>query len=99
MRSSRAVLVAACVLTAMWPAVASAQSTFEINIDRPGLDYRTFEIQGGPRACQNACFNSGRCAAWTYVRAGYQGPAPRCWLKSAVPAGVPSACCVSGVRD
>ena len=50
MRSSRAVLVAACVLTAMWPAVASAQSTFEINIDRPGLDYRTFEIQGGPRA-------------------------------------------------
>ncbi len=47
MRSSRAVLVAACVLTAMWPAVASAQSTFDINIDRPGLDYRTFEIQGG----------------------------------------------------
>lgn len=99
MRVSRAAFPLLLALAAFWSPAATAQSTFEVNIDRPGMDYRTFDIQGGPRACQNACFNSGRCVAWTYVRPGYQGPYARCWLKTDVPPGIPSACCVSGIRN
>ena len=38
------------------------------------------------------------CVAFTYVNPGVQGPRARCWLKGAVPAPVPDACCVSGVK-
>lgn len=99
MRGSCITTALALALAICGSPAAMAQSTFEVNIDRPGMDYRVFDIQGGPRACQNACFNSGRCVAWTYVRAGYQGPYARCWLKAGVPPGIPSACCVSGIRD
>ncbi|MCB9997387.1 MAG: PAN domain-containing protein [Methylobacteriaceae bacterium] len=73
------------------------QSTYEINVDRPGADYSNFAIRGGPRACQLACADDGDCRAWTYVRRGYQGRSARCWLKSDIPGSVPSPCCVSGV--
>jgi hypothetical protein len=78
---------------------AAAQSSFEVNIDRPGLDYHNFDIGGGPRACQAACLDSTRCRAWTFVRRGYQGPSARCWLKNDAPRATPSDCCVSGVVD
>ena len=67
------------------PNVASGQ-TFEPGVDRPGADFSNFDIPGrGPHTCQSACFQNGGCRAWTYVRAGFQGPVARCWLKSDVP--------------
>jgi len=48
--------------------------------------------------CQQACNADVRCQAYTYVRAGVQGPQARCWLKSAVPPGRPDNCCVSGIK-
>jgi hypothetical protein len=90
-------LIAAAVFSTM-PTLAAAQATFEVNIDRPGEDYSNFDLpRARPRLCQQSCFEDGSCRAWTYVRPGFQGPAPRCWLKSGVPAGTPSDCCVSGV--
>lgn len=68
-----------------------------VNVDRPGSDYRNFDIEGPPAACQTACGRENECRAWTYVRAGYQGPQPRCWLKFGVPPPTASECCVSGV--
>jgi tetratricopeptide (TPR) repeat protein len=74
------------------------QSTFERRTDRPGLDYRNFELAApDPAACRSACLSAPECQAWTYVRPGVQGPKARCWLKSAVPRRGTSSCCVSGV--
>lgn len=77
--------------------LVSAQ-TFERRVDRSGSDYIDFPMRyAGARACQEACGNDERCRAWTFVRPGYQGHAPRCWLKYAVPEAQGNECCVSGV--
>lgn len=69
----------------------------ERGIDRPGSDYRSFSFNGGPRDCQAVCRDEYQCRAWTYVREGFQGPSPRCWLKGRVPPPTGNDCCVSGV--
>lgn len=72
---------------------------FSWGIDRPGADYRDFELATEePALCEQACRAEADCHAFTYVRPGVQGDAPRCWLKNAVPAPVESDCCASGVR-
>lgn len=77
----------------------AAGSEFESNVDRPGMDIRSINLPAGahPSACRNACLREPGCRAWTYVRAGVQGPQPRCWLKSGVPRARRSNCCTSGV--
>ena len=76
---------------------ASAQS-FEPNIDRPAMDYRSFELSTpNPLLCQQQCFNEPICRAWTYVRPGIQGTQARCWLKDRVPEPTASDCCISGM--
>lgn len=73
---------------------AGLAQTFEPGVDRPGGDFINFDIPGrGP----HACFENWHCRAWTYVRAGYQGPVARCWLKSYPPGAQGNPCCVSGV--
>lgn len=73
--------------------------SFENNRDRAGMDYKNFDLAAAnPQLCETACENEGQCRAWTYVKPGLQGPAPRCWLKSGVPAAVVNNCCVSGVK-
>ncbi|SDD82661.1 PAN domain-containing protein [Aquimonas voraii] len=69
-------------------------------VDRPGSDYRDFDLdQEDPALCQQACLEDAACQAFTYVRPGLQGDAPRCWLKEAVPAPMTSDCCASGILD
>lgn len=73
---------------------------FEWNVNRPGGDYKDFELQtDDPSACQSACLADSQCQAWTYVKPNTLfGSAPTCWLKGAVPAPViDQACCVSGI--
>ncbi len=70
----------------------------EPDTDRPGSDYRSFDLSGGPEQCQEVCADDPNCRAYTYVRPGIQGRLARCWLKSGVPALVPNDCCVSGVK-
>ena len=83
------------------PKVAPEQgSTFEPDIDRPGIDYKSFDLPAAePGLCQRACLDEGNCRAWTYVKPGVQGTGARCWLKNAVPAPTPNQCCVSGVTE
>lgn len=71
----------------------------EDNIDRPGSDYRRFDLsERTPESCQSACANDGaRCMAWTYVRPGVHGDRAVCFLKSALPSATASTCCISGV--
>ena len=71
----------------------------EGNTDRPGMDYRSFDLPAAdPKLCQSACAGEANCKAFTYVRPGVQGPSARCWLKSSVPNTVNNDCCVSGVK-
>ncbi|MBI2373640.1 MAG: PAN domain-containing protein [Deltaproteobacteria bacterium] len=80
------------------PKVARADVELEPGIDRPGSDYRSFDLEKPEAAlCKDACTAEAKCVAFTYVNPGVQGPMPRCWLKNAIPATVPNACCVSGV--
>ena len=74
-------------------------SGLEWNVDRPGSDYRSFELPTpSPETCQATCMNEPQCAAFTYMNPGVQGPNARCWLKNAVPSAVPQGCCVSGTK-
>lgn len=97
MRAFRSSLVAVAAIVSLLPATVIAMS-FERGVDRPGSDYTSFDIRGSARTCQAACDRDDQCRAWTYVRAGIQGPAPRCWLKFQVPPPRWDDCCVSGVN-
>lgn len=71
---------------------------FERGIDRPGSDYRDFDLHADePALCLTACREDPDCRAFSYVRAGVQAEPARCWLKNAVPPAQPDACCASGV--
>lgn len=95
--------VLAAALAAMsTPALVAAQTNpnFEYGVDRPGGDYRRFELQfDAPGLCAGQCAQDGRCRAWTYVRPGVQARGAMCWLKSVVPAPVRGAnYAISGLR-
>ena len=82
-----------CVSGAKWSLLSLEPGT-----DRPGLDYKRLEIDGGPEACQKACASEARCQAYTWTRPGVHGPKAVCWLKSGVPSPTSNANCVSGVK-
>jgi hypothetical protein len=72
---------------------------WEPNTDRPGGDYRSFDLpEPRPDLCREACWRDGQCRAFTYVRPGVQAQRSRCALKSVVPPARPSDCCLSGVK-
>jgi hypothetical protein len=89
----RSMIVASALMVATL-STASAD-TFEPNMNRPGGDYKNFEVRS-PDDCQTGCLQDVRCKAWTWVKKGIQGPAARCWLKTSQPAPVPDKNCVSG---
>ncbi len=73
---------------------------YEPGVDRPGSDYRSFDMDASAIAqqCQSECQKEWpQCRAWTYVNAGVQAAAPRCWLKNAVPPGTAHSGTTSGV--
>ncbi len=75
-------------------------SGVEVNTDRPGLDYKSFNLPYPDyRLCQNACKKDPKCRAWTYVKPyTIQGPQARCWLKGSIPNQVRKSCCISGIK-
>ena len=79
--------------------VERRQGPLEFSIDRYGGDYRYFEVAPDPTgaSCQAACEAENRCRAWTYVRAGYITPFPRCYLKDKIKPPRKKPCCISGV--
>jgi hypothetical protein len=73
----------------------------EWNIDRPGMNLRAAIplSKADPDLCRNECTKEPGCSAWTYVHPGVLGPSAMCWLKSGVPAPVPSGNHVSGTYN
>jgi uncharacterized caspase-like protein len=79
--------------------VSGSNLSVEYDTDRPGSDYSQFELpQPRYELCRDACASDANCKAYTYVKPSVQGPNATCWLKSSVPAGGPSSCCISGVK-
>lgn len=71
---------------------------WEGSTDRFGGDYGHMELQrADAMLCQRACEADSKCRAWTYVRPGYQGDRPQCWLKESVTTRSFNTCCISGV--
>lgn len=70
--------------------VSGLPARLELATDRPGGDYATLSFARAEQ-CAAACARDGACKAWTFVNGG------ACWLKSTVPAAVPSTCCTAGV--
>ncbi len=72
----------------------------EVNTDRPGLDYKSFNLPYPDyKLCQNACDKDPKCRAWTYVKPyTIQGAYAKCWLKNAIPNPVRKRSCISGIK-
>ncbi|HSD58334.1 MAG TPA: PAN domain-containing protein, partial [Methanotrichaceae archaeon] len=82
------------------PPAGAVQPGMENDIDRPGNDYRNFDLSSpDPALCKQECDDDPNCKAFTYVKPGFQGSSARCWLKNVVPNAVPSSCCISGVKE
>lgn len=79
--------------------VEPREKATEFSIDRVGGDYKEFALPVDPKgaACRSACEGDNKCRAWTYVRPGYIGVAPRCYLKSEIKVPQRKPCCISGV--
>ncbi|MBV9221386.1 MAG: PAN domain-containing protein [Methylobacteriaceae bacterium] len=98
-------VAAACSISSMAPKApppapsdASADKLLEPDTDRPGQDYRDFDLSEAPATrCALACLGETTCRAFTYLKPGVEGPKAHCWLKTGVPDSVASSCCISGV--
>jgi len=79
--------------------VETRNRSVETSIDRPGGDYRGFDMMGieGEEACHAACTADTKCRAWTFARAGYVGKDPHCFLKKDVKPPRRRAGFISGV--
>jgi hypothetical protein len=73
--------------------------TREQGTDRPGMDYRNFElVDANPGLCAQQCAEENRCKAYTFVPPGVQGKNARCWLKGDVPGKQSQQGLVSGLK-
>ncbi len=73
----------------------------EVNIDRPGKDYKNFDLPYPDyNLCKTACEKEPSCRAWTYIKPyTIQGAKPRCWLKNGIPNPTHNNCCISGIKN
>ncbi|MGA1847036.1 WSC domain-containing protein [Deferribacter abyssi] len=76
-------------------------SKIEINTDRPGNDYKNFNLPFPDyNLCMQECEKDPKCKAWTYVKPNSgQGLYPRCWLKYNIPTPIKNNCCISGIKN
>lgn len=79
----------------------ATMSALEQDTDRPGADYRRFDVATeDARICRDACAKEQQCAAYTLVRANVHGPSAYCTLKSPAPAPqANNTKCVSGFKQ
>ncbi len=80
------------------PAVPKPQFSREPNLDRSGSDIKreVLDAQATVDACEARCVATSGCVAFTFVKQSTTVPQPICWLKSTVPTGYASECCISG---
>lgn len=74
--------------------------TVEAATDRPGADFRDYEMGADADAsrCALDCAGEPKCKAYTFVKASADGKPARCRLKDRATARLAGDCCVSGVK-
>lgn len=88
---------AVALLMAVTPAYSAGD--LEWNTDRPGYDYKGFDLPlDNPLMCKEACAGEPACKAYTYVKAGVLSVNSRCYLKNAVPNSMQNTATISGVK-
>lgn len=81
------------------PVRDNSVSAGQIGVDRPGGDYRSFNLQrADSRLCQQACNKDQRCLAWAMTKPNRNNPQAHCWLKDSVPQQQPNENVVSGIK-
>jgi PAN domain. len=80
----------------LWP--GDRMSKMEYDTNRLGGDYKSFQASA-PDQCRDSCAGEDQCVAFTFVKAGVQGPTGVCWLKGSVPPPNPDTNCVSGIKN
>jgi PAN domain len=83
--------------------------TTERGTDRPGADYRSFEVTrrgqdtslqtdriNALNSCRDACLRDRKCQAYTVSQTRMRGQA--CWLKNQQPAPTKNGAFISGVK-
>lgn len=91
-------LICAPISEPVTTATSRKEHKVEANFDRPGGDYRNFDLAtASPNVCRAACESDAKCKTYSYVKPGVQGAQARCWLKDRIPAIQKNDCCVSGV--
>lgn len=61
-----------------------------------GPDAIDITVQTAASRCENVCWGTKSCVAWTYVPTGKQGGKGQCWLKGGVPTLTPAGF-ISGI--
>lgn len=105
--ASSAALLALSILLAT-AGRAATEMTTENGTNRPGMDYRHFEIvprgpsiagDGVTERCREACEKDKQCGSYTAVKPGVQSPKNGvCWLKNKRTTAVADSCCTSGIK-
>jgi len=96
------IIASAFIVASGMPGPTSAGDGYSDGKDRPGGDYRSFDLKGDAQDCRNTCEREKQCRAWSFVKApnnwhGTERPPARCWLKNVVPPARANPCCTSGV--
>jgi hypothetical protein len=85
-------------VTVAKPSSSPSGSTVEFGTDRPGSDYRVFDVPAENfSSCLAACQADSGCQAWSYESSNAQRPNGVCWLKNPAPAQVAKQITTSGV--
>jgi PAN domain len=91
--------VAALIVVASGTMSGAAPAAAQSGYDRPGADYASAPVPSGdPAVCASRCEREKSCRSWSFSYPSASGGPAMCWLKRDVVRGVPSSCCVSGVR-
>ena len=98
-RGMKAGMAALALILGGWAVYVSVSSDPAV---QPGIDFYGNDYDRRPLAvaafgeCQRLCSEDNRCAAWTYVKPGFQLASAVCYLKNPIPAARNDNCCVSG---
>ncbi len=74
-----------------------ASDNFELNTNRYGNDYRSFEAEN-PSICFTSCEDETECVAWTFVKPSSEEEIGECKLKDEVSSSYLNEDTISGVK-
>ena len=92
-------IVAAATLILILGGGAQAFPLVKDNTKREGYEYKLFILKSDkPSVCQKLCEIDPSCSVWEFVRSGFEGEKPKCYLQRGISKPAIDRCCVSGIK-